>query len=205
MTQSTQVAEELFECYAKTAANIVLYFQGEKKMLDNLKDVVQKNCEIDAKLSMIEEIKQDILNQHDSNEITEKSITPIIKDYERAIDEINVNVSENGRLLEFNQQVKALLNDANKNQASVDSNDDEELQFSGLVNVIDPISKTRIKDPIKNTVCGHTYDRENIMSLLKVNRKTRCPMVGCKSKQYIEIANLQTDVAMKAYLQRNPA
>lgn len=45
--------------------------------------------------------------------------------------------------------------------------------MSGSINVIDPISKMRIKDPIKNIICGHTYDRENVMALLKVNKKTR--------------------------------
>lgn len=205
MTQSRQVAKELFECYAKTAANIVLYFQNAETILDNLKDIVRKNCEIDAKSNMILEIKQDILNQYDSNQITEIYIQKIIKDYEEAAHETNVNISDNERLTEFYQQVEALLNDANQIQASKESNgDDEELQLSGSINVIDPISKMRIKDPVKNIACGHTYDHESIMTLLKINKNTRCPMVGCKSKEYIKITNLRTDVIMKAYLQENP-
>ncbi|XP_043676165.1 E3 SUMO-protein ligase NSE2-like [Vespula pensylvanica] len=204
MTQSKEVAEELYECYTKTATNIVLYFQDKEKIIDDLKDVVQKNCEIDIKLSMIQEIKEDILNQYNDSNITEKSIQKIIKDYEKAVSKMNINISTNERLLEFNKQLETLLNDVNKNQDSERSNNDEELQLSGSINVIDPISKMRIKDPIKNIICGHTYDRENVMALLKVNKKTRCPMVGCKNKEYIDIANLQTDVVMKVYLQRNP-
>nr|KAF7415762.1 hypothetical protein H0235_012354 [Vespula pensylvanica] len=197
MTQSKEVAEELYECYTKTATNIVLYFQDKEKIIDDLKDVVQKNCEIDIKLSMIQEIKEDILNQYNDSNITEKSIQKIIKDYEKAVSKMNINISTNERLLEFNKQLETLLNaDVNKNQDSERSNNDEELQLSGSINVIDPISKMRIKDPIKNIICGHTYDRENVMAL--------CPMVGCKNKEYIDIANLQTDVVMKVYLQRNP-
>lgn len=41
--------------------------------------MVQKNCEIDIKLSMIQEIKEDILNQYNDSNITEKSIQKIIK------------------------------------------------------------------------------------------------------------------------------
>ncbi|XP_014603968.1 PREDICTED: E3 SUMO-protein ligase NSE2-like isoform X1 [Polistes canadensis] len=204
MTQSKEVAEELFECYTKTAENIVIYFHKEKIIAD-LKDVVQKNCEIDTKLSMIQEIKDEILEKYGDKKITEKNIPKIIKDYEKSISTMNVDVSTNKRLLEFNRQLEALLNDANKNQNIEESNSDEELQLqTDSMNVIDPISKMRIKDPIKNIACGHTYDRQNIMALLKVNKKTRCPMVGCKNTKYIEITNLQTDVAMKVFLQRNP-
>lgn len=170
-----------------------------------MKDVVQKNCEIDTKLSMIREIKDEILERYGDKKITEKNIPKIIKDYEKAISTMNVDVSTNERLLEFNRQLEALLSDANKNQNIEESNSDEELQLqTDSMNVIDPISKMRIKDPIKNIACGHTYDRQNIMALLKVNKKTRCPMVGCKNTKYIEITNLQTDVAMKVFLQRNP-
>ncbi|XP_014604230.1 PREDICTED: E3 SUMO-protein ligase NSE2-like isoform X3 [Polistes canadensis] len=205
MTQSKEVAEELFECYTKTAENIVIYFQDKEKIIADLKDVVQKNCEIDTKLSMIQEIKDEILEKYGDKKITEKNIPKIIKDYEKSISTMNVDVSTNKRLLEFNRQLEALLNDANKNQNIEESNSDEELQLqTDSMNVIDPISKMRIKDPIKNIACGHTYDRQNIMALLKVNKKTRCPMVGCKNTKYIEITNLQTDVAMKVFLQRNP-
>lgn len=205
MTQSKEVAEELFECYTKTAENIVIYIQDREKIIADLKDVVQKNCEIDTKLSMIREIKDEILEKYNDKKVTEKNIPKIIKDYEKAIYTMNVDVSTNERLLEFNRQLEALLSDANKNQNIEESNSDEELQLqTDSMNVIDPISKMRIKDPIKNIACGHTYDRQNIMALLKVNKKTRCPMVGCKNTNYIEITNLQTDVAMKVFLQRNP-
>lgn len=55
-----------------------------------------------------------------------------------------------------------------------ESNADEELQLTGgYINTIDPISKKRIVDPVKNTICGHTYDKESITQLLKLNKKTR--------------------------------
>lgn len=53
-------------------------------------------------------------------------------------------------------------------------NADEELQLTGgYINIIDPISKKRIVNPVKNTICGHTYDKESITQLLKLNKKTR--------------------------------
>ncbi|XP_015184727.1 PREDICTED: E3 SUMO-protein ligase NSE2-like [Polistes dominula] len=204
MTQSKEVTEELFECYTKTAENIIIHFQEREQIIDDLKDVVQKKCELDTKLNMIREIKDEILEKYD-NKITDKNIPKIMKDYDKAVSKMNVDVSTNERFLEFNRKLQALLTDANKNQNIEEDNSDEELQLqTDSMNVIDPISKVRIKDPVKNIACGHTYDRQNIMALLKVNKKTRCPMVGCKSTKYVEIKNLQTDVAMKVFLQRNP-
>lgn len=58
--------------------------------------------------------------------------------------------------------------------AQKENDTDAEIQLKGgYVNVIDPISKKRIVDPVKNTICGHTYDQESIMQLLKINKKTR--------------------------------
>lgn len=55
------------------------FAEDREKIIDDLKDVVQKNCEIDIKLSMIQEIKEDILSQYNDIKITEKSIEKIIK------------------------------------------------------------------------------------------------------------------------------
>lgn len=59
-------------------------------------------------------------------------------------------------------------------RVETEENEDAEMQLrGGFINVIDPISKKRIVDPVKNTVCGHTYDRESITEILKINKKTR--------------------------------
>jgi hypothetical protein len=30
-------------------------------------------------------------------------------------------------------------------------------------------------DPVKNTVCGHVYEKESIMNLISIKRSTKCP------------------------------
>lgn len=62
-----------------------------------------------------------------------------------------------------------------KDKVANEENDgDADFQVSGgFINVIDPISKKRIVDPVKNSICGHTYDRESITEILKINQKTR--------------------------------
>ncbi|XP_076285524.1 E3 SUMO-protein ligase NSE2 isoform X2 [Lasioglossum baleicum] len=177
MTQSQQVVEELHDYYTQTAANIISYYGGEEMedKLKELRDVVQNQC------------------------ILEK------KEYKNAISEIDteINASTNNRLVDFDKHVEALLGGK-----IGDNNDDEDAEMQltgGYVNVIDPISKKRIVDPVKNTVCGHTYDKETITEILKLNKKTRCPVIGCKSTEFVQLKNLRADIVTKTYLDKNPA
>lgn len=57
-------------------------------------------------------------------------------------------------------------------------NPDAELQLTeSQINVIDPITKTRIVDPVRNTVCGHVYDKQSVTAMLQKNKKTRYNIV----------------------------
>ncbi|XP_076659843.1 E3 SUMO-protein ligase NSE2 [Halictus rubicundus] len=202
MTQSQQVVEELHDCYTQTAANIISYF-GEQEVKDKLKelrDIVQNHCILDKKLKSVEEIKDRLLNLYDDDEC---NIETIIQEYKNAISEINTNTStNNNRLVVFDRHVEALLGDTEDNE---DDKDTEMQLTGGYINVIDPISKKRIVDPVKNTVCGHTYDNETITEILKLNKKTRCPVIGCKSTEFVKRENLRVDIVTKTYLERNPA
>ena len=35
------------------------------------------------------------------------------------------------------------------------------------VNIIDPFSRKKMTDPVKNKICGHVYDREMLALVLK--------------------------------------
>lgn len=95
------------------------------------------------------------------------------------------------------------------------------------INVIDPISKMRMTDPVRNAVCGHVYDKESLVAMLQKNKNTRyifhtmpktecavitffhicihrCPVVGCTSMDYIVLSQCRPDIVTKTYLERNP-
>lgn len=58
---------------------------------------------------------------------------------------------------------------------------------------------------MKNIICGHTYDRETIMALLKVNRKTRQVLhirynnEGFSGLEVVEKVNLSCFVYIYTY------
>ncbi|XP_054005523.1 E3 SUMO-protein ligase NSE2-like [Hylaeus anthracinus] len=200
MTQSQQTVEELYDCYTKTAANIISYYEGneQKSMLNKLREIVEKNCIQDKKLKSVEGTKNQLMSLYNDND----DIKSIIREYKKAISEINIDMLNEEKLLEFDRQVEALLD----KEHTEGDDDGTELQLTGgYINVIDPITKNRIVDPVKNTVCGHTYDRQSITELLKMNKNTRCPVVGCKSTDFVTLANLRSDVVTKTYLEKHPA
>ncbi|KAL0840740.1 hypothetical protein ABMA28_015928 [Loxostege sticticalis] len=62
---------------------------------------------------------------------------------------------------------------------------------------IDPITKRPISDPVKNTVCGHVYERESIINLIKRKSSTKCPVAGCGNRGPILPQHLISDEELK--------
>lgn len=206
MTQSQHVVEELYESYTKAAVNIISYYEmpERKNKLKQLRNLVLNNCVQNKKLKSAENIKKRLLNIYndEDDDNTEIDIESIIQEYKQDISEIDTDVSNDDNLLEFDKQVEALLDKIGNEETDGDA----EMQLTGgYINVIDPISKKRIVDPVKNTLCGHTYDRDSITQILNINKKTRCPVVGCKSKEFVLLSHLRTDIVTKTYLEKNPA
>ncbi|XP_012350569.1 E3 SUMO-protein ligase NSE2-like [Apis florea] len=205
MTQSQQVIEELYDSYTKIAANIIAYYDGDERnnKLKELRDIVENNCIQNKKLKSTEIIKKRLLSLYndDDDDNVEHNIESTMNEYKQAISEIDKNVANDNKLKEFDKQVEALLDKV----VQKENNTDEELQLTGgYINIIDPISKKRIVDPVKNTICGHTYDKESITQLLKLNKKTRCPVIGCKSIEFVTLKHLRIDILTKTYLEKNP-
>lgn len=205
MTQSQQVIEELYEAYTKTAANIITYYGSDerKAKLKELRDIVQNNCIQDKKLKSAEQIRSKVLSSYNDgdDDNAQTDVQSLMQEYEIALSEIDTDVSNDKKIIEFDRHVTALL-DRGADQEN-DAEDDMQLT-GGYINVIDPITKKRIVDPVKNAVCGHTYDRDSITQLLKHNKKTRCPVSGCRSKEYVLLSKLTMDIVTKTYLEKNP-
>ncbi|KAF7266578.1 hypothetical protein GWI33_020086 [Rhynchophorus ferrugineus] len=62
--------------------------------------------------------------------------------------------------------------------------DDSILCSNTFTPPIDPITKTVIKKPVKNKICGHIYDHNSIYDYLRQSKnKAKCPYIGCKNNK----------------------
>ncbi|KAL6258367.1 hypothetical protein P5V15_010320 [Pogonomyrmex californicus] len=207
MTQSSQIIEELDDCFVKTAGNIVKYYADEEerqRVLEKLRDLLKENCMESARIKAANKIRKDLENL--SAFEPERKVEDVTKEYRTAISEIQINSLEDNRLLTYDRQIQGLLeaNEAVSGNGPDDTDADLQLMYS-QINVIDPISKTRMTDPVRNAVCGHVYDKESLVAMLRKNKNTRCPVVGCTSMDYIDLNQCRPDVVTKMYLEKNPA
>lgn len=206
MAQSMQMIETLDDCFLKTADNIMKYYVNEeekKKTLEELRSILKESCNESARIVAANKIKEQLELTFDPEA---KNVEDIIKEYKEAISNIQVNLSEYNRLLEYDRQIE-VLHQANEDTPSNELDDtDADLQLTGRdINVIDPISKTRMTNPVKNAACGHVYDKASLIAMLQKNKNTRCPVVGCTNNAYIDLNQCRTDIVTKKYLERNPA
>lgn len=74
-------------------------------------------------------------------------------------------MEEIGTLLSMNMEVVA------SGSTSVVQDDDFEMEIE--ISDIDPLTKRRMTHPVKNSICGHYYDKSTILESIKVNPRLR--------------------------------
>uniref|UniRef100_A0A2K5M581 E3 SUMO-protein ligase NSE2 n=1 Tax=Cercocebus atys TaxID=9531 RepID=A0A2K5M581_CERAT len=61
--------------------------------------------------------------------------------------------------------------------------DEDMIVTQSQTNFICPITQLEMKKPVKNKVCGHTYEEEDIVCIIeskhKQKKKACCPKIGC--------------------------
>ncbi|XP_045113452.1 E3 SUMO-protein ligase NSE2-like [Portunus trituberculatus] len=66
---------------------------------------------------------------------------------------------------------------------------------------LDPISKKRMTDPVRNKICDHVYDRGTITVMIaKSKQKLKCPIIGCANRKPIKLSDLKEAPDVKRQL-----
>ncbi|XP_042321740.1 E3 SUMO-protein ligase NSE2 [Sceloporus undulatus] len=68
------------------------------------------------------------------------------------------------------------------------------------INFICPITQEEMRKPVKNKICGHTYEKDAILELIRTKeqrkKKACCPTVGCNNRQ-VKKSDLVPDEVLK--------
>ncbi|KAM5212253.1 E3 SUMO-protein ligase NSE2 isoform 1-T1 [Hipposideros larvatus] len=78
--------------------------------------------------------------------------------------------------------------------------DEDMIVTQSQTNFICPITQLEMKKPVKNKVCGHTYEEEAIVRMIeskhKRKKKACCPKIGC-SHTNVRMSDLIQDEALR--------
>lgn len=87
-------------------------------------------------------------------------------------------------------------------EADSSMNDSQEIAITeAQLATTDPFTKRRLTDPMVNRKCDHVYERAIIFEILRTNKRLRCPVIGCRNRDYITPNDLHEDPYVTAQLQ----
>ncbi|XP_062045440.1 E3 SUMO-protein ligase NSE2 isoform X1 [Lepus europaeus] len=121
----------------------------------------------------------------------------------------SVKPTEDGRYNEFDQikdkDASRAGNERDGLQADREADgtegvDEDMIVTQSQTNFICPITQLEMKKPVKNKVCGHTYEEEAIVRMIESKhrrkKKACCPKIGC-SHTDIRMSDLIQDEALR--------
>ncbi|XP_041477480.1 E3 SUMO-protein ligase NSE2-like isoform X1 [Lytechinus variegatus] len=65
-----------------------------------------------------------------------------------------------------------------------------------------PFTQQEMMNPVRNTICGHHYEKRGIDELFSKRKRFRCPLPGCNNKAYIVPDHMVPDQAFKKVLEK---
>ncbi|XP_032729441.1 E3 SUMO-protein ligase NSE2 isoform X1 [Lontra canadensis] len=89
---------------------------------------------------------------------------------------------------------------ADREADGIEGVDEDMIVTQSQTNFICPITQVEMKKPVKNKVCGHTYEEEAIVRMIESKhrrkKKACCPKIGC-SHTDVRMSDLIQDEALR--------
>ncbi|XP_051827043.1 E3 SUMO-protein ligase NSE2 [Antechinus flavipes] len=121
------------------------------------------------------------------------------------------DLKKDHRFVQFRQQLRDVKKQCGLLVDTTDDDSEEQIDEDMIVtqsqtNFICPITQLEMKKPVKNKVCGHTYEEEAIRRIIeskhKRKKKACCPKVGC-SHADVKLTDLVQDVVLRRAIENH--
>ncbi|NXN27842.1 NSE2 ligase, partial [Nycticryphes semicollaris] len=104
------------------------------------------------------------------------------------------------QLKEMRKQCKSYFKKNRFFDEAIEQIDEDIAVTQSQMNFICPITQVEMKRPVRNKVCGHTYEEDAILKIIQTRKqqkkKFRCPKIGC-SHADVKESDLVPDEALK--------
>ncbi|NXD20112.1 NSE2 ligase, partial [Spelaeornis formosus] len=98
---------------------------------------------------------------------------------------------------------KMILQMLNRGADTIEQIDEDLAVTRSQTNFACPITQVTMKRPVRNKVCGHTYDEDAILEIIRTQKqkkkRVRCPNMGC-SHVDVKESDLVPDEVLKRVL-----
>ncbi|XP_011225173.1 E3 SUMO-protein ligase NSE2 isoform X1 [Ailuropoda melanoleuca] len=95
---------------------------------------------------------------------------------------------------------------ADREADGTEGGDEDMIVTQSQTNFICPITQVEMKKPVKNKVCGHTYEEEAIVRMIESKhrrkKKACCPKIGC-SHTDVRMSDLIPDEALRRAIENH--
>ncbi|XP_068630819.1 E3 SUMO-protein ligase NSE2-like isoform X2 [Battus philenor] len=164
-----QCLTSLYSC----AEKVSMFLNGQEKETEysKLKSSLEEYCLLEARQDYADQAMEKAKSNIDSKNLD--SLHDMFHLNLNKMVETHHNVNQHPYMIKLNEKMKSL--------------DESDLAITETQEqYIDPITKRPIKDPVKNSVCGHIYERESIKELINMRKTVKCPVAGCGNTQPLE-------------------
>ncbi|XP_054266912.1 E3 SUMO-protein ligase NSE2-like [Macrosteles quadrilineatus] len=173
---------------------VIKQLEGEerKAQIKELKTVMLEYCDLDnnwkLEKKMLSEIDRSLAEENNINKIDEAyaNVRKIQSD---------ADPHKHQWYLNLERKIKQWL--------ARDDPDIDIVDTGSTESFLDPFTKLMMKDPVKNTLCSHSYEKESVLTMLKAKKEIRCPVVGCAYKGFFNQHHLEPNREMLRQLKNS--
>ena len=186
---------------------ISAYIEREKEYQDSIDALatarVQIHDNVESQVQDAENKNGNLINSVDVDKIFREAKAKLPKQSSNYVNKhVKMKEFESKVVIEL-QKILAPSPSDTTTGTIVTQDDDGEVVATETVSTIDPITRKEMTDPVKNTLCGHTYERNSIMQLISINSKQKCPMAGCANKNPVTQNHLIANSDVLKLIQQN--
>ncbi|XP_050500252.1 E3 SUMO-protein ligase NSE2-like [Diabrotica virgifera virgifera] len=191
MQKTDDVLEKVtksLKLWKKLISDVCENDETKQNQLNILETHVKEYSELEHNFNTTSKAFQNLDEKLNSSE----KIEDIESLYQDCVDNVTTGSSINHQksrvwqtIFKGNADVREVHKKSKKLQDTQYDTIDESLLCSNVfVPPLDPISKTKVKNPYKSKKCGHIYEFDSIASYIRSQgKKAKCPYIGCNSEQ----------------------
>ncbi|KAK7069700.1 hypothetical protein SK128_016272, partial [Halocaridina rubra] len=167
---------------AKKTMNCLIYLTDDSEKLDclmTLEEVLQ-DCAIaehqlqESKRGAVE-ANQEFLEKFNEALETDSTLSPVdhyTQMYESVLQD-RMNFKPDDEICGSDNEVRFVRHQLEALHGQTHASNTEEIITYERNSLIDPITKVRMTDPVRNRLCGHVYEKSSALEMMKQNRRKK--------------------------------